>query len=286
MPSKENKSVLMGLIKLIRPKQWIKNAFVLAPLLFTGLFLNSADLLHALSAAALFCVASSATYIINDIHDIEQDRQHPKKALSRPLASGQVTVSQAVLALVFLYLTLVLGYFFEPKVIFVIIGYLCLNLAYTFWLKHQPVIDIFCIALGFVLRVYAGAVALSVPVSSWMCVTTLCLALYLAAIKRRQELMKSGSEGRKVLQHYSLSLVDRYAEMSAVGALLFYSLFVMTERPSMVITIPFVLYGLFRYWFIVETLEGGESPTDAVYSDWQLILTLLIWIGACLWAMA
>jgi len=285
MPSKENKSVLMGLIKLIRPKQWIKNAFVLAPLLFTGLFLNSADLLHALAAAVLFCIASSATYIINDIHDIEQDRQHPKKALSRPLASGQVTVSQAVLALVFLYLTLVLGYFFEPKVIFVIIGYLCLNLAYTFWLKHQPVIDIFCIALGFVLRVYAGAVALSVPVSSWMCVTTLCLALYLAAIKRRQELMKSGSEGRKVLQHYSVSLVDRYAEMSAVGALLFYSLFVMTERPSMVITIPFVLYGLFRYWFIVETLEGGESPTDAVYSDWQLILTLLMWVGACLWAM-
>lgn len=285
MPSKENKSVLIGLIKLIRPKQWIKNAFVLAPLLFTGLFLNSADLLHALAAAVLFCIASSATYIINDIHDIEQDRQHPKKALSRPLASGQVTVSQAVLALVFLYLTLVLGYFFEPKVIFVIIGYLCLNLAYTFWLKHQPVIDIFCIALGFVLRVYAGAVALSVPVSSWMCVTTLCLALYLAAIKRRQELMKSGSEGRKVLQHYSVSLVDRYAEMSAVGALLFYSLFVMTERPSMVITIPFVLYGLFRYWFIVETLEGGESPTDAVYSDWQLILTLLMWVGACLWAM-
>lgn len=285
MPLRENKSVLLGLIKLIRPKQWIKNAFVLAPLLFTGSFLNSSALLNALMAVVLFCVASSATYIVNDIHDVEQDRKHPKKALSRPLASGQLKLSQAITLLIFLYLILVLGYFVEPNVILVIIAYLLLNLAYTFVLKHQPVIDIFCIALGFVLRIYAGAMALSVPVSSWMCVTTLCLALYLAAIKRRQELMKSGSEGRKVLEHYSVALVDRYAQMSAIGALLFYSLFVMTERPELVITIPFVLYGLFRYWYIVESLDGGESPTDALYSDWQLILTLVIWIGACLWVL-
>ena len=275
----------MGLIKLVRPKQWIKNAFVLAPLLFTGSFLNSDALFSALIAAALFCVASSATYIINDVHDIEQDRKHPKKSRTRPLASGQLKLFQAVTLLVFLYIILVFGYFVEPKVVLVIIAYLLLNLAYTFVLKHQPVIDIFCIALGFVLRVYAGAMALAVPVSSWMCVTTLCLALYLAAIKRRQELMKSGSEGRKALEHYSVALVDRYAQMAAIGALLFYSLFVMTERPEMVITIPFVLYGLFRYWFIVETLEGGESPTDALYSDWQLILTLVIWVGACLWVL-
>ena len=285
MTLKENKSILMGLIKLVRPKQWIKNAFVLAPLLFTGSFLNSDALFSALIAAALFCVASSATYIINDVHDIEQDRKHPKKSRTRPLASGQLKLFQAVTLLVFLYIILVFGYFVEPKVVLVIIAYLLLNLAYTFVLKHQPVIDIFCIALGFVLRVYAGAMALAVPVSSWMCVTTLCLALYLAAIKRRQELMKSGSEGRKALEHYSVALVDRYAQMAAIGALLFYSLFVMTERPEMVITIPFVLYGLFRYWFIVETLEGGESPTDALYSDWQLILTLVIWVGACLWVL-
>lgn len=285
MTLSENKSVLMGLVRLARPKQWIKNAFVLAPLLFTGSFLDSGALLNAVIAAALFCVASSATYIINDIRDIEHDRKHPKKSLSRPLASGQLKLSQALSLLVVLYAVLVLGYFYEPKVVLVIIAYLTLNLAYTFVLKHQPVIDIFCIALGFVLRVYAGAMALAVPVSSWMCVTTLCLALYLAAVKRRQELLRSGSEGRKVLEHYSVALVDRYAQMSAIGALLFYSLFVMTERPEMIVTIPFVLYGLFRYWFIVETLDGGESPTDALFSDWQLIATIVIWVAVCLWAL-
>ena len=163
--------------------------------------------------------------------------------------------------------------------------YLSLNLAYTLVLKHQPVIDIFTVAIGFVLRVYAGAMALSVPVSSWMFVTTLCLALYLAAVKRRQELTQSGIEGRKVLEHYSVSLVDCYAEMSATAALLFYSLFVMTARPEMIITIPFVLYGLFRYWFVVDSLDGGESPADAFLSDWQLLLTVIIWVGVCAWAL-
>lgn len=279
------KSVLLALIYLMRPKQWVKNIFVLAPLLFTGSFLNPSSLSKAAIAFLLFCVASSATYIINDIHDIEHDRKHPKKSLTRPLASGQLKILHAIFLLTILYFVLFLGYFQEPKVIFVILAYLLLNLAYTFVLKHQPVIDIFCIALGFVLRVFAGAMALDVPISSWMFVTTLCLALYLAAIKRRQELLKSGTEGRKVLAHYSVALVDRYAQMSAIGALLFYSLFVMTERPEMVVTIPFVLYGLFRYWYIVETLDGGESPTDALLNDWQLLLTVIVWIGACMWAL-
>jgi len=269
----------------MRPKQWVKNVFVLAPLLFTGSFLDFYSVKKAILAVVLFCVASSATSILNDIHDIEHDRKHPKKSQSRPLASGQVKQPQAIGLLIILYAILALGYFQEPKVIEVIIAYLALNLAYTFVLKHQPVIDIFCIALGFVLRVYAGAVALTVPVSSWMFVTTLCLALYLAAIKRRQELLSSGTEGRKVLAHYSVSLVDRYAQMAAIGALLFYSLFVMTARPEMVMTIPFVLYGLFRYWFIVETLDGGESPTDALFSDWQLFLVIIIWVGVCIWTL-
>lgn len=279
------KSVFMGLLRLMRPKQWIKNAFVLAPLLFAGSFLSHASLSKALIAALLFCVASSATYIVNDMHDIERDRKHPKKLQTRPLASGQIKLSQAIGLLIGLYCILALGYFLEPKVMLVIVAYLVLNVAYTFAFKHQPVIDIFCIALGFVLRVYAGAMALAVPVSSWMCVTTLCLALYLAAVKRRQELLRSGSEGRKVLEHYSVALVDRYAQMSAIGALLFYSLFVMTERPGMIVTIPFVLYGLFRYWFIVEALDGGESPTDALFSDWQLLLTIVAWVGVCFWAL-
>jgi 4-hydroxybenzoate polyprenyltransferase len=269
----------------MRPKQWVKNGFVLAPLIFSGEFLNSNAVGNALFAALLFCFASSATYIINDIHDIKHDRLHPKKRLKRPLAAGRVTMPLALLLLGVLYGLLVYGWFITPKVVLILASYMALNIAYTFILKHQPVIDIFTIAIGFVLRVYAGAMALDVPVSSWMFVTTLCLALYLAAVKRRQELSQNGVEGRKVLEKYSVSLVDRYAEMSATGALVFYSMFVMSAKPQLVITVPLVLFGLFRYWYVVEELEGGESPTDALFTDWQLLLTVLLWIGTCSWAL-
>jgi decaprenyl-phosphate phosphoribosyltransferase len=282
---KLNFKLMIGLIKLMRPKQWIKNGFVLAPLVFTGAFLDAGAVSYVLLAALLFCVASSATYIINDMHDIEPDRRHPKKSKTRPLAAGIVSVPAALVLLAFLYAVLVLGWFVAPKVVMVIAAYLVLNLAYTFVLKHQPVVDIFTIAIGFVLRVYAGAMALAVPVSSWMFITTLCLALYLAAVKRRQELSQSGTEGRKVLEKYSVSLVDRYAEMSATGALIFYSMFVMSAKPELVITVPLVLFGLFRYWFVVEALDGGESPTDALLADWQLLLTVVLWVAACGWAL-
>ncbi|WP_299593117.1 decaprenyl-phosphate phosphoribosyltransferase [uncultured Microbulbifer sp.] len=270
----------LSLITLMRPKQWIKNSFVLAPLIFSGQFLSGTAISQALIAVALFCVASSATYIINDYQDIERDRKHPTKSLKRPLASGKVSKPQALALLAVLYGGLIWGFTLFPSVIAVIASYIALNFAYSFHLKHQPVLDIFTIAIGFVLRVYAGATAIDVPVSPWMFTTTMCLALYLAAIKRRQELAQSGSEGRNVLQYYTVSLIDRYAEMAAVGALLFYSLFVMNERPELVITVPLVIFGLFRYWFVVESRNEGESPTDALYSDKQLIVTVLAWGAA------
>ena len=268
---------IRGMFALLRPRQWVKNVFVFAPLIFAGEFLKLQSIEKVALAALIFCVASSATYILNDLTDIERDRRHPKKSKSRPLASGLVSVTQAITLLLILYVALLAAWFVMPAVLYVVLGYLLLNLAYTFVLKHQPVIDIFTIAIGFVLRVYAGAMALSVPVSSWMFVTTLCLALYLAAVKRGQELASSGSDSREVLQHYTPALIDRYAEMAATGALLFYSLFVMTARPEMVMTIPLVLYGLYRYWFIVESKDCGESPTDALLGDWQLLLTVAIW---------
>jgi decaprenyl-phosphate phosphoribosyltransferase len=283
--SPNRRARLRGLITLLRPKQWIKNGFVLAPLLFAGKFGDAAAIGAALIAAALFCVASSATYIINDLHDIERDRAHPKKKLSRPLASGLVTRPQALVLLALLYGVLALAWRVAPAVLTVIGGYLLLNLAYSRVLKHQPVLDIFTIALGFVLRAYAGAVALQVPLSSWMAITTLCLALYLAAVKRRQELLQSGVGGRSVLKKYSLRLIDRYAEMSATGALMFYSLFVLSSRPQLAVTIPLVLFGLFRYWYVVEDLDAGESPTDVLLADAPLLVTLLLWVGACVYLL-
>ena len=280
-----NRSVLLGLFKLARPRQWIKNGFVFAPLLFSGMFLDLIAVTQALWAFVLFSLAASATYIVNDLKDIDDDRKHPVKSLKRPLASGQVKPAQAKVLLAGLYAILLVGLWFQPAVMGVVVAYLLLNVAYSFYLKHQPVLDIFTIAIGFVLRVYAGATAISVPVSSWMFVTTLCLALFLAAVKRRQELLQTTQEGRKVLERYTVSLIDRYAEISATGALLFYSLFVMSAHPEMVFSIPFVLFGLFRYWYVSEMLGEGESPTDALLSDKQLLVTVVAWIGVCLWIL-
>src|SRR5882672_7569411 len=285
MLAPSNTIPVVGLLKLLRPKQWIKNAFVLAPLVFAREFTDPGAVANALIAFALFCVASSAGYILNDIHDIERDRSHPSKRHSRPLAAGTVSMRPAITLLIACYGVLFLGLLWSPATMLAILGYVVLNVAYTYVLKHQPVLDLFSIAAGFVLRVYAGALALSVPLSSWMAITTLCLALYLAAIKRRQELANSGIENREGLRMYSVELIDRYAEMSATGALIFYSLFAMSANARLVWTIPFVIFGLYRYWYVVEGLDGGESPTDAVLSDLPLAIAIVIWIGVCVVAL-
>lgn len=285
MLAQSNTMLAVELFRLVRPKQWIKNAFVLAPLVFAREFADPGAVANALTAFALFCVASSAGYILNDIHDIERDRSHPAKRASRPLAAGKVQVRTAVGLLIACYCVLLAGWLWSPSTMMAITAYVALNVAYTYVLKHQPVIDLFSIAMGFVLRVYAGALALSVPLSSWMAITTLCLALYLAAIKRRQELANKNIESREVLRMYSVELIDRYAEMSATGALIFYSLFAMSANVRLVWSIPFVIFGLYRYWYVVERLGGGESPTDAVLTDLPLAIAIMMWIGICVIAL-
>lgn len=274
-----------GLVRLMRPKQWVKNGFVAAPLIFSGEFLNLHAIERALLAIVLFCLAASATYILNDLHDIEDDRKHPKKSKTRPLASGLVSAPTAWILFTIITTLLIASWFVIPNIMWIITVYMGITVAYTFFLKQQPVIDLFAVAIGFVLRVYAGAVALAVPVSSWMFVTTLCLALYLAAIKRRQEYRQAGTGSRKVLEKYSVRLLDYYAEMSATGALLFYSMFVLSSKPQLVLTIPMVLFGLFRYAYIVDAKEDGESPTDALLTDWPLMFTIGLWIAACVFLL-
>ncbi len=274
---------VQGLIRLLRPKQWVKNGFVAAPLIFSGGFLDFHAIERTAVAVLLFCLAASATYILNDLHDVEDDRKHPKKSKTRPIASGLVSPASAWVLLTAIIGLLTASWFVLPSIMWIITVYMGVTLAYTFFLKQQPVIDLFTVSIGFVLRVYAGAVALEVPVSSWMFVTTLCLALYLAAIKRRQEHRQAGTASRKVLEKYTVKLLDYYAEMSATGALLFYSMFVLSSKPELVLTIPIVLFGLFRYAYIVDIKEDGESPTDALLADWPLIITIAVWIASCLY---
>lgn len=236
-------------------------------------------------AFCLFSLTSSSVYIINDLNDIEADRAHPSKSKKRPLAAGWITPIQAKWQLVGVIVVLIVGLSFNTELIGVLVSYLVINLLYTFRLKYLPVIDIFCIASGFVLRIYAGAADLDVPVSGWMFITTLCLALFLASIKRKQELIYGNKGSRKVLDYYTTELVDKYAQMSATAALLFYSLFVLTENHALVYSIPFVIYGIFRYWYIVDADGSGESPTDVLLTDIHLIATISCWIGVNLWVL-
>jgi 4-hydroxybenzoate polyprenyltransferase len=255
----------------------VKNLFVLAPLVFAGRMTEPDALLRALAAAAAFTVAAVAVYVLNDLMDLERDRQHPVKSQTRPLAAGDVSSTTARILLAGLA-TVIFGTLIALPSLTVPIGlYLLINLAYSAGLKRVAVVDLFCVASGFLLRVYAGARVIDVPLSSWMLITTLCLALYLAAIKRRQELATRGADGRSVLQEYSIPLLDRYAEMSGVAALLFYGLYVIEVRPRLAVTIPLVLFGLFRYWYLVEREGQGESPTEAVWNDVSLAVTVLAW---------
>jgi decaprenyl-phosphate phosphoribosyltransferase len=274
-----------ALARLLRPRQWIKNAFVLAPMVFAGVYLEPGAVPRALAAAALFCVAASAVYVFNDLMDVERDRLHPVKRHTRPLASGAVSLATARGVLGALVLALAVGLAAFPTLAPALAGYLALNAAYTLRLKHVAVVDLFCIAGGFVLRIHAGARAVDVPLSSWMLITTLALALYLAAVKRRQELASSGPEARRVLGQYTLPLLDGYAQTAASASIVFYSLYVIDVRPELAVTVPFVLLGIFRYSYLVQTRNLGESPTEAVWNDLPLILTVLGWGAICVYAL-
>ena len=270
--------------RLLRPRHWVKNAFVAAPAVFAGVFIHAGDALRALAAAGMFCLAASAVYVFNDLLDAPQDRLHPVKRHARPLASGALSIATGRLVLAALLAALAVAMIAFPAPALAIGAYLALNAAYTLRLKHVAVVDLFCIASGFMLRVYAGARAVDVPLSSWMLITTLALALYLAAVKRRQELATSGPEARRVLGSYTLPLLDGYAQTAASASVVFYSLYVIDVRPRLAITVPFVLLGIFRYSYIVQTRQVGESPTDALWTDVPLILTILGWGALCVYA--
>jgi 4-hydroxybenzoate polyprenyltransferase len=283
--AKAPRSAAVGLLRLLRLRHGTKSLFVLAPLLFSGEFHQLGPVLKALLATGVFLVGSSAVYVFNDLVDLPADRRHPVKRHTRPLAAGEVSPRAAWALLAALLLLLSALIVQVPRVGVVVLGYCVLNLLYSWRLKQVPVVDLFCIAAGFVLRIFAGAVALWIPLSTWMLTTTLSLALFLAAIKRRSELIHS-AEARLVLRSYTPALLERYAQVSAASSIVFYSMFVMAVRPGMVETIPFVLFGLFRYWYIVEAKADGESPTEVVIRDWPLVATVVSWVALCAWSIA
>ncbi len=274
----------LALVRLLRPHQWVKNGLVLAPLVFSGRFLEAEAVLAALLAVLLFSLGASAVYVLNDLRDLASDRAHPRKR-HRPLPSGRVSPSMAKGVLVALWAVVLSSAWLWPPVGVVILLYVAMNGAYSMGLKHVPVLDLFIVAAGFVLRIFAGAGAITVPVSAWMLVTTLTLALYLVTIKRRQELLTQGDGARSVLAHYTPGILDHYATVSATATLVFYGFFVADVRPELIPTLPFVLFGVFRFWFIVERRHLGESPTDVVWKDPLLLVNVLAWAAVSMLAI-
>jgi len=279
---------ILKLIELIRPKQWIKNLFLFAPILFAGQLLNLELLSKNFIAFIAFCGVSSCVYIINDIVDIESDRVHRKKRY-RPLASGDITIKTAVVFLVILLiLTILLSLTLNLYFGITVFTYFMINILYSFKVKHIVILDVFFVSFGFMLRVAAGAAAISVPVSSWMILTTIFISLFLAISKRRAELSQIEQENiekqRKVLDHYAIEFTEQMNTIAATGTIICYALYTVSSKAistfqtdKLIYTTPFVIYGIFRYLYLIHKKKLGESPTQIVTKDIPIIINTIVW---------
>lgn len=277
--------MIKQIIKLIRVKQWIKNAFVLAPLLFSLNFMNMQADIKAGLAFLAFSFTASVVYVMNDILDRKKDALHPKKK-NRPIASGKISVKQALFIVAGLLIADAFCLCCLPvKTTLTILIYVLINILYSFKLKHIVLVDVFVIAIGFILRVYAGAYAIGVAVSSYIFMTTLFVSLFLGFTKRKMELQNSGATTRKVLKSYSDNMVTQYIVISVALTIMCYALY--TLEPStlarfdtnrLIYSVIFVIYGMFRYLYILDKYKDVEDPTENVLTDKGLIAICALYV--------
>ncbi|HVO73535.1 MAG TPA: decaprenyl-phosphate phosphoribosyltransferase [Ignavibacteriaceae bacterium] len=276
---------------LFRIPQWIKNLFVFVPLIFSQNLFNSHYLLKTLHGFLLFCLTSSVVYIINDIIDIEADRAHPEKQ-KRPLASGKISKTSGIIAGAVLSLLIILQMPFFPLLFNgSIIFYFLLNFFYSISLKHIVILDVFIIAAGFMLRVIAGAFVIDVEISSWLILTTMFISLFLGVMKRHSELQISALDStvstRKVLVHYSTDFTSQMATTASAGVIICYALYTVAERTvsvfgteNLIYTTPFVVFGIFRYMYLVYLGKKGENTSEIIVSDLPMIINILLYFLA------
>jgi 4-hydroxybenzoate polyprenyltransferase len=277
--------MLLPLLKTMRPRQWTKNGFVFFALVFDKQLFQLPALLDTLAGFALFCLISSAVYIFNDLADLEADRQHPEKK-NRSLPSGQLPLSAAWTAGILLVaLTLPLGWMLSPFFAGVLAIYFLINLAYSRWFKHVPILDVMIVAAGFVLRVHAGTTLIEVErFSPWLYVVTTLGALYLGFGKRRAELAllsQGAGSHRKVLEGYTLPLLDQYITIVSAATILAYSLYTFSapnlpENHTMMLTIPFMVYIIFRYLYIIQVTHDAGAPEEVLLSDRPLQIAIFL----------
>jgi len=278
--------MLTALLKTMRPRHWTKNAFIFAALVFDGKLFHLPDFLRTLAGFGLFCLISSAVYIFNDLFDLEADRQHPVKR-DRPLASGKLAVPVAIAAgSILTFVTLALGYWLAWQFDLVLLVYFAMILAYSKWLKHVPILDVLILAAGFVLRVHAGTMLITVErFSPWMYVVMTLLALYLGFGKRRAELALLADDAanhRKVLDGYTLPLLDQFITIVSGMTIVAYSLytFFRPEAPggyALMLTIPFVVYAIFRYLYLIMVKGAGGEPEEILLSDRPFQISIFLW---------
>ncbi len=277
--------MIKNYLKLFRITHWIKNFFVFIPLVFSKHLLDQNYLLQVIVGFFAFSLVSSLVYIFNDIYDVEADRRHPKKKF-RPIASGVISKRQAVSAIFFL---LILVTLISPQVnisfILILVSYIVINIFYTLYLKNIVIVDLACISLGFLLRVIGGALIIDIYISSWLILTTLFISIFLAVMKRRSEIiLNPENETRKVLGEYNLSFIDQISSISAACVIICYALYSVAERTveyfnteNLVYSSIFVVFGIFRYMYLVFKKSKGENPTEIMLTDIPMITNLVFY---------
>jgi 4-hydroxybenzoate polyprenyltransferase len=278
---------LRGLIRTMRPNQWTKNLFVFIPILFDRQLGQFDSLMRVSAAFALYCLMSSAVYVLNDIVDVERDRLHPKKK-HRAIPSGQLPMPIAIFAAISLPIfTLVAAFFVSVPLTLVLIAYYTKDLAYSFYLKNVVIIDVITVASGFIMRVIAGVVVINVTnFSPWLYVVVGALALFLAVGKRRQELImlaEAAQDVRATYKDYNLQLLDDMLRMVTNATLISYTLYTFEARTNltgslMLLSVPFALYGMFRYLYLIHVKGEGSAPDELLFKDKPLLITAVLFV--------
>lgn len=281
--------MIRDIIISMRPRQWLKNGFVFAALVFSRSFTDTGAVLHALAAFVIFSLLSGAIYLFNDLADVAEDRLHAAKR-GRPIARGSLSPRAARTAAIAAGAIALAGAFLiNTRLGLLAAGYLLLMLLYSWRLKRVVIVDALTIAFGFILRVTAGGVAISVPVSEWLLICTFLLALFLALCKRRHELVLLGDGAgahREILSEYSAVLLDQMIAVVTSSTVMAYGLYTLWPRtrveisPRLYYSIPFVLYGIFRYLYLVHRKEGGGEPGRTLVTDRSLLIDVLLWVAA------
>ena len=288
-----NTAHVSAIVRLLRPRQWVKNVFVCAGMLFGGQWHDPRLLVTLALTFGAFSLMGSSVYVLNDYLDRESDRNHPTKR-NRPLVSGAVAVPHGFAAAAVCFgLSVIAAGLADIRVLCIVMLYLLINVAYSLRLKHQPVIDVFCISSGFMLRILAGTWGIRIPPSGWLILTGMFITLFLGFGKRRAEWMDAASfDRRPVLASYSRELLDTFLSIAATGTALSYGLYAVDPQTialhhtdKLILTLPFVLFALFRYLYLLHSSKVGENPGADVFSDPQILLCGLSFAMCALWLL-